>query len=160
MRVVSWLMSVCALAAFVFLLIVVSRLPASGTELHSWVEQDGVLAFSDKEESVPPAYKDSATKTTLLPLAECSRFSFPTKPANLREVPSLEEELARLRFSVPIVKKVTQCGIARYYSERRDIADGASGLLHNRRFYIVRDDCGVLFDAPFSPRRFERKDAR
>jgi hypothetical protein len=116
------------------------------TVAFKYVDDSGVVSFTDDEKRVPAKYKERAEKVTLGGLDDYERF---TKAATII-VASPSEFPAPVTVQSPVAR-TEDCGTVTFTSERRD-HDG-----FNSRFYIAKDDCGVLFDAPFYPEYIVRR---
>jgi hypothetical protein len=124
---------------FVVLIVVLAAsvaLADGPTVAFKYVDDSGVVSFTDEEKRVPVKYKDRAEKITLGGLGDYERFTAITVASTPRVV------------SAPVTVQAptkADCGTVTFRSERRD-HDG-----FNSRFYIAEDDCGILYDAPFYP---------
>ncbi len=122
------------------------------TVVFKYVDSSGALSFTDDKNRVPEKYKARAEKVTLGSLSDYERF---TRVGNIcykytgvgcataPESPRLSA--LRVANTIPATTPKQDCGLVTFRSERRD-HDG-----FNSRFYIVEDNCGVLFDAPYYP---------
>ena len=110
------------------------------TVAFKYVNSAGVVSYTDDEKRVPKAYKAAAEQVTLGGLADYERFTPVTVLPVAVTAPAVQT-------AAPATKQ--DCGTVRVRSERRDGESNSGG--DNTRFYIVEDDCGVLFDAPYYP---------
>jgi hypothetical protein len=138
---------------FVVLIVVLAAsvaLADGPTVAFKYVDDSGVVSFTDDEKRVPQKYKERAEKVTLGALGDYDRFTVLAPVATTVESPRLTA--LRAANAAPVVTTKPDCGTITVRSERRDVTDGASGTgSFNTRFFIAEDDCGVLFDAPYYP---------
>lgn len=120
------------------------------TVAFKYVDDAGVVSFTDDEKRVPAKYKERAEKVTLGELGDYERFTSSAPVASTTESPRLVA--LRAVNVTPAVTAKPDCGTITVRSERRDVTDGASGTgSFNTRFFIAEDDCGELFNAPYYP---------
>lgn len=138
---------------FVVLLITLAAsvaLADGPTVAFKYVDDSGVVSFTDDEKRVPAKYKERAEKVTLGELGDYERFTSLKVPVASTESPRLTA--LRAVNAAPAVTTKQDCGTITVRSERRDVTDGASGTgSFNTRFFIAEDDCGELFNAPYYP---------
>lgn len=115
------------------------------TVAFKYVDDAGVVSFTDDEKRVPAKYKDRAEKVTLGELGDYERFTAVTVAA---EAAAQVATAPAVVYTAPAATK-QDCGTIRVRSERRDGESNSGG--DNTRFFIAEDDCGVLFDAPYYP---------
>jgi hypothetical protein len=137
------------IAALVFAFVFVSTTAQAYTTVYRYVSESGVVSFADSKEAIPKKYRDAARTLTLSGgLKDCERCTVAVTPPHPRA-----SRLLAVHGKHTHTEPKQECGTVRLRSERRD-HDG-----YNTRFYIVEDDCGILFDAPFYP-KFQVERAR
>jgi hypothetical protein len=138
---------------FVVLIVVLAAsvaLADGPTVAFKYVDDSGVVSFTDDEKRVPAKYKATAEKITLGALGDYDRFTALSTVGVTVESPRLTA--LRAANAAPAATTKPDCGTVTVTSERRDVEGGAGGDgSFNTRFFIAKDDCGVLFDAPYYP---------
>jgi len=122
---------------------------AENGKIFSYTTDNGTVSFTDDLSRVPTSSKEAVEEIDSASLQDKVEFTHVDTDSENTRIDSLNERLLRLTRNLnetPVENKEKDCGPIRLRTERRDVENSI-----NKRFYIVEDDCGALFDAPFYP---------
>lgn len=124
--------------------------PIEASTIFRWEGAGGTVYFTDDADQIPPRFADSAQEVQLLPLAEYERLTIVPGGVVEHERARLSDRLEHLRlvnasYVESPITGAAGCGPVTLRSERRQVGD------RNKRFYVVENGCGVLFDSTLYP---------